>query len=252
MNAIILAAGMGTRLRPLTDALPKALVVTAGESFFSRQLRLLHAAGVEDITVVTGYHAEAFGPWQGQAGLEFVFNAHYHDRNNLFSMLLVADRLHGDPEGCLVLEGDVWPGEGVLPSRPLPRSSWLVGHRDGMENEWVVHEGPDGRVVDIEVASGSGWILTGMSFWLPEDGRLLAGLMAETAVMPASEGLFWDEVPRRNLDRIHIGASRIGDNDWREIDTLEDRARLEAALAGTSSPQAPTAGSRNRTGPGSA
>ena len=241
MNAIILAAGMGTRLRPLTDALPKALVVTAGESFFSRQLRLLRAAGVKDITVVTGYHAEAFAPWQGEAGLEFVFNAHYHDRNNLFSMLLVADRLHRDPEGCLVLEGDVWPGEGVLPTRPLPRSSWLVGHRDDMENEWVVQEGPDGRVVEIEVASGSGWILTGMSFWLPGDGKLLAGLMAETARAPAAEGLFWDEVQRRNLGTIHIEARKIGDGDWLEIDTLEDRARLEAALAGAASSRMPAA-----------
>lgn len=239
MNAVILAAGMGTRLRPLTDALPKALVVTAGESFFSRQLRLLRRAGVQDITVVTGYHAEAFLPWQGQAGLDFVFNAHYNDRNNLFSMLLVADRLHRDPEGCLVLEGDVWPGEDVLPSRPFPRSSWLVGHRDDMQNEWVVHEGPDGRVVDIEVASGSGWILTGMSFWLPADGRKLAGLMAEMASRPDSENLFWDEVPRRNLDGIDIGAHRIGDNDWQEIDTLEDRARLEAALGGALSPWTP-------------
>lgn len=235
MNAIILAAGMGTRLRPLTDELPKALVVTAGESFFSRQLRLLRSAGVDDITVVTGYHAEAFAPWREQAGLDFVFNAHYHDRNNLFSMLLVADRLWRDPEGCLVLEGDVWPGEDVLPSRPLPRSSWLVGHRDSMENEWVVHEDPAGRVVDIEVASGSGWILTGMSFWLPGDGRRLAALLAETARAQGSEGLFWDEVPRRNLDSIHIGAQRIGDHDWQEIDTLEDRAGLEAMILGSGS-----------------
>jgi len=239
MNAIILAAGMGTRLRPLTDTLPKALVETAGESFFSRQLRLLHAAGVKRITVVTGYHAEAFDPWVGQPGLEFVFNAHYHDRNNLFSMLLVADRLSCDPEGCLVLEGDVWPSERVLPSRPLPRSSWFVGHRDAMENEWVVREGPDGRVKEIEVASGSGWILSGMSFWRPEDGRQLSGLMAEMAGRPDAEGLFWDEVPRRNLDKMDIRAHRIAEGDWQEIDTLEDRARLEAALVGASSPRGP-------------
>jgi CTP:phosphocholine cytidylyltransferase-like protein len=241
MNAIILAAGMGTRLRPLTDKVPKALVETAGESFFSRQLRLLRAAGVKGITVVTGYHAEAFEPWMGQPNLEFVFNAHYHDRNNLFSMLLVADRLSRDPEGCLVLEGDVWPGEGVLPSQPLPRSSWLVGHREAMENEWVVHEAPDGRVTEIEVASGSGWILTGMSFWLPADGRKLATLMAEMAGRPGSENLFWDEAPRRNLDSIEVRARRIGESDWQEIDTLEDRARLEAALAGASAFRLPTA-----------
>jgi CTP:phosphocholine cytidylyltransferase-like protein len=63
VNAIILAAGMGTRLRPLTNAIPKALVKVGSESFFERQVRLLRNQGIADITVLTGYCAEAFRPW---------------------------------------------------------------------------------------------------------------------------------------------------------------------------------------------
>lgn len=230
MNAIILAAGMGLRLRPLTDDKPKALVETAGESFFSRQLRLLHEVGIRRITVVTGYKSEAFSPFLATPGLEFVLNEHYSDRNNLYSMSLVGDRLGEDPEGCLVLEGDVWIGEGLLPSRPLSSSSWFVGYREDMRNEWVAISDSADRVVRIEVASGSGWILSGISYWKAQDGRRIAELLAQAAQSRESDPLFWDEIPRGNLGTICVRARRIGVNDWSEVDTLEDRANLEARI----------------------
>jgi CTP:phosphocholine cytidylyltransferase-like protein len=227
MNAIILAAGMGTRLRPLTDDRPKSLVETAGESFFSRQLRLLAEIGVKDITVVTGYRAEAFSPWKGRPGLEFVHNEHYFDRNNLWSMYLVRDRLGGG----LVLEGDVWIGEGVLPGSAPERSSWFVGYRENMRNEWAVRVDQEDRVRRIEVTSGSDWILSGISYWTEADGRFIAARVAEMAEDPSSFQLFWDEVPRAHLDALDVRARRIASADWAEIDTLEDRQALEAVFA---------------------
>ncbi len=228
MNAIILAAGMGTRLRPLTDECPKSLVVTAGESFFSRQLRLLGEAGIHDITVVTGYRSEAFFPWHGKPGLSFVHNAHFHDRNNLWSMHLVRERLHG----TLVLEGDVWIGEAVLPMVAPPESCWFVGFREDMRNEWVVRTDKDGRVTRVDVESGSGWILSGISYWTETDGKLIARFIEEKAMEANSGGLFWDEIPRSHLETLQVRARQIKKDDWIEVDTLDDRAELEARLQG--------------------
>jgi CTP:phosphocholine cytidylyltransferase-like protein len=226
MNAIILAAGMGTRLRPLTDDRPKSLVETAGESFFSRQLRLLDAAGIEDVTVVTGYKAEAFDPWKGRPGLSFVHNDHYHDRNNLWSMYLARDRLGNS----MVLEGDVWIAEGLIPGNAPEKSSWFSGWREGMHNEWVIRPDASGRVRRIDVASGSGFILSGISYWTAADGRFIASLLEELAPREKSYQLFWDEIPRSHLDEIEVMFHKIEPQDWAEIDTLEDRAALEAKL----------------------
>ena len=57
MKGIILAAGMGTRLRPLTLNTPKSLIEIKGETLIERQIRFLREKGVEEIVVVTGYLA---------------------------------------------------------------------------------------------------------------------------------------------------------------------------------------------------
>jgi CTP:phosphocholine cytidylyltransferase-like protein len=232
MNAIILAAGMGTRLRPLTTDRPKALVQIAGESFFARQLRQLREAGIGQVTVVTGYMAEAFRPWRGQEGLEFVHNEHYADRNNIWSMYLVREML----ADSVVLDGDLRLADGIIPTVSPAASGWYVGWREEMRNEWVVRTEQDGRVRRIDVASGSGWILTGLSYWTAQDGELLSRLLEQALAWPEWEGLYWDEIPRRALDRIDARAYRIDEDSWAEIDSLDDKAVLEARLASAARP----------------
>ena len=54
----ILAGGLATRLRPITEKIPKALVTVAGEPFIAHQLRLLHSAGLRHVVVCAGYLGE--------------------------------------------------------------------------------------------------------------------------------------------------------------------------------------------------
>lgn len=226
MNAIILAAGMGTRLRPLTNDRPKSLVSVAGESFFSRQVRQLREAGISDITVVTGYRADAFAPWQGQRGLSFVHNPVFDVKNNLWSMLIVRERL-GD---TVVLDGDVRLADGLIPRTSPETSRWFVGYRDDMRGEWAVRLDGADRVTRIDVADGSGWILTGLSYWSAADGPFLARSIEAASQGPEADTIYWDEIPRRSLEVLDIRAQKIGSDDWAEIDTLEDKERLEASL----------------------
>ena len=74
MRAIILAAGMGTRLRPLTDNKPKSLVEVAGEAMAERQVRFLKEKGIDDIVMVVGYQKEAFEYLVDRYGVRLVFN----------------------------------------------------------------------------------------------------------------------------------------------------------------------------------
>jgi histidinol-phosphate/aromatic aminotransferase/cobyric acid decarboxylase-like protein/choline kinase len=114
-TAIILAAGAGRRLRPLTDHLPKTLVEVNGTPILENALRHLAAAGVRGAVVVTGAHAEAITGRYGErfAGvrLHYAHNPRFVDTNNIVSLDLALRSLEGD---TLLLEGDVFFEEAVL------------------------------------------------------------------------------------------------------------------------------------------
>lgn len=64
----ILAGGVATRLRPLTEAIPKALVEIAGQPFLAHQLRLLKEHGIEQVVICTGYRGEMIEEWLLRCG----------------------------------------------------------------------------------------------------------------------------------------------------------------------------------------
>lgn len=74
--AVILAGGLATRLRPLTDSMPKALVDINGEPFISHQLRLLRKQGVKDIILSVGYRGEMIRDYVGD-GYKFGVDVTY-------------------------------------------------------------------------------------------------------------------------------------------------------------------------------
>src|SRR6186997_2673100 len=75
----ILAGGLATRLRPITEKIPKLLVEVAGEPFFSHQLRLLKSAGLTRIVLCVGYLGEMIVDQYGDGAkwgvkIEYVFD----------------------------------------------------------------------------------------------------------------------------------------------------------------------------------
>ena len=58
MKVIILAAGMGSRLRPLTNDKPKCMIKLLGQTLIERQIKIFHSYGINDITIVTGYKSK--------------------------------------------------------------------------------------------------------------------------------------------------------------------------------------------------
>jgi hypothetical protein len=92
-NAVILAAGMSTRLAPLSYDKPKGLLKVKGEVMIERQIRQLQEAGITDITVVVGYMKEKFFYLKKEFGVDIIVNEEYNTKNNTSSIFRVRERL---------------------------------------------------------------------------------------------------------------------------------------------------------------
>jgi len=103
----ILAGGLATRLRPVTEAIPKALVEINGEPFLAHQLRLLHAGGIRQVTLCVGYlgeRIEAFAGDGSRFGLEIAYAFDGPELRGTAGAIAQARALLG--ESFFVLYGD--------------------------------------------------------------------------------------------------------------------------------------------------
>ena len=103
-KALILAAGQGTRLRPLTNDSPKCLVNLAGRSLLSRQVETLNMCGITDIHIATGYLSSKIE----KLGFPCTINKNYASTNMVESLFSCRDFLMGtNGEDLIISYGDI-------------------------------------------------------------------------------------------------------------------------------------------------
>ena len=122
-KAVILAAGVGNRLRPYTRKYPKCFVEVAGVSILENTLTHLAALGCEEVVIVIGHHKELiiekFGAKFLEMSIVYVVAESYETTNNIYSLWLARSHL---TEDVLLLEADVFFERAVL-ERLLSESS---------------------------------------------------------------------------------------------------------------------------------
>jgi choline kinase/phosphatidylglycerophosphate synthase len=153
--AVVLAAGAGTRLRPLTNIVPKPLVEVGGRALLGRSIDALVEAGIRRFVVIAGYRAarveEFLAMNYPQLDIEIVFNRHYETSNNAASLLHAAPSFAG--ERMLLVDGDLLYDAAIV--RELLagelRGARLVVRRSGdlAKEEMKVALGRDGRIARV-------------------------------------------------------------------------------------------------------
>ncbi len=237
MRGIVLAAGGGTRLRPLTDELPKTLlpVTEDGRSVLELAVANLAEVGVTDIAVVTGHAAGAIDDikpaLEERYGLtlDLRFNERYSTWNNAYSVWLVRDVI---AEGAILINGDtVHPVDverRLLAARgDAPVLLAVDDHKTLGEEEMKVHL-DDGRLTRINKAidppSADGEYI-GVTLFEPDAGAPLADALQAT--FERDPGLYYEDGYQELADRggviraVSIGA----DVPWVEVDDHADLAR---------------------------
>ena len=108
MIGVILAAGVGSRLRPMTNDKPKCLVTTAGKTIIQYQIDAYKNAGINELVIVIGYEGGAVRDYckhiKGMK-ISIIENEIYEDTNNMYSLYLVREHLEG--QGFILNNADV-------------------------------------------------------------------------------------------------------------------------------------------------
>lgn len=143
-NAIILAAGRGSRLLDLTESCPKPLLKPRGVTFLEGIVWNLKEKGINDITVVTGYLAEKFEPYVSKLGIKLVHNSMWDKGNNVTSIKAAIDHI-GD---SLIVNGDIIMEKNVFETE-YPSSLTYVEENENI-NEWFVNVDANQNVLSFD------------------------------------------------------------------------------------------------------
>lgn len=233
MKAIILAAGVGHRLAPLTDRQPKCLVPVGGRSLLERMLEALETVGTREALLVVGHGKEQIrariGSRFGLLVVSYVENPDY-TKGSLLSLRSAWEALDGD---ILVMDADVlFPTELLRRLMDSPPTSALLldrGFTETGEEVKLYAQGP--RVVAMgkkiappphdTVGEGVGFFKCGASHT-----EALRGCIEEVR-RTAGDAVEYEDALDRLLRRAEVGWVDVGGLAWTEIDFPEDLRRAE-------------------------
>ena len=223
-RAVFIAAGFGSRLRPVTYKTPKPLVKVNGVRIIDTLIDGVMAAGVEEIYVVCGYLGEQFEVLKEKyPNIHLVTNPMYTTCNNISSVLLTREHLRN----AYVLEADLFIHNKAIFDKYLYHSSYL-GIPTAETDDWYFKTDDNGVIYELGIGSDHCYRMLGISYWSAEDGATLEDHVKATFDMPGGKDEDWCYVPLvafKDAYRVHV--RECAAEDIEEIDTFEELCAID-------------------------
>lgn len=226
-NAIIMAAGLGTRMRPLTNETPKPLVKVNGTRMIESIIQALHRENINDITIVTGYLADKFDFLPKKyAGVKLINNPYFNKYNNISSLYVARKEL----KNTIILDGDQLIYNPEILSANFEESGYAGSLINEWSDEWIMHTDNEGRVISCDRDGGEhGWRLYSVSKWNANDSAML-GELVEKEFENKNYDIYWDDVPMFiYADKFNLSVHKINKEDIVEIDSIEELADIDSS-----------------------
>ena len=228
-RAIIMAAGLGNRMHPVTLHTPKPLVRVNGQRMIDSVIHALHANGIFEIYVVVGYRKEQFASLPAEyPGLTLIDNPYFDTCNNIASLYVARDHL----ENAMILDGDQIIRDSSVLAPDFERSGYNSVWTDGETDEWL-QTVENGIVTGCSRTGGKGgWQLYSISRWTAEDGKRLKGHLEQEFEVKKNRQIYWDDVAMFCYPKEYqLGIRPMKADDIIEVDNFSELVALDASYA---------------------
>ncbi len=247
-NVIILAAGQGTRLRPYTDFLPKALVKLGGVPLLYRQVKTLNESRLSNIFVVTGYCEEKIN----DSRLTKIYNPEFAT-TNMVSSLYCAKHLFDGSADVIVSYGDIIYEKTVVSSLLSSEdnvsvivdrkwhSLWSIRMEDPLSDAETLKLDKDGYIVELGKKPNKLEEIEAQYIGLLKISKSFAPYFFDLYESLEKDSVLYDGKDFKNMfmttylqllidNSVKIKAVPIH-NGWLEVDSVDDLKRYDAMVA---------------------
>lgn len=224
-RAIIMAAGIGKRMQPVTLKIPKPMVRVNGVRMIDTVIQGLHANGIREIYVVVGYKKDQFKILEKEyPSVHLIENPYYDTCNNISSLYVAREYL----ENVIILDGDQIIFNQSILQPEFEKSGYNCVWCEGETNEWLLAV-ENGKVTACSRTGGKqGWQLFSISRWTAEDGRKLKRHLEIEFEKKKNRQIYWDDVALFCYpEEYQLGIQPMQYGDIIETDNLQELAEID-------------------------
>lgn len=218
-KAIILAAGRGERLRPITLKTPKPLIQIGKTTIIENIIHNLNENCIFDIYIIVGYLQEQFNFLETKyKGIHLIKNPYFETCNNISSLYVARNHL----ENAIVLDGDQIIRNKTILHKEFNTSCYFASWTNKKTCEWCL-EVKNNKIISCQIGGKDAYRLYSISRWTSSEGKKLKGHLELEFIEKHNTNIYWDNIPLfLHSKEYALEIDEVQSTDIIEIDTLQE------------------------------